>query len=154
GLTLVAGGRLGDALGRKRIFMLALAGFVAMSALSGAASSMAWLVGARFLQGLFAGLLTPQSSGLIQNMFKGPERGRAFGLLGATIGVSTAVGPILGGLIIAGFGPESGWRWVFYVNVPIGVVALAFAARLLPTEAKREIDVRREIDFLGAVLLG
>jgi MFS family permease len=149
GLTLVAGGRLGDALGRRRIFMVALTGFVAMSALAGAATTMTWLVGARFLQGLFAGLLTPQSSGIIQNLFKGPERGRAFGLLGATIGVSTAVGPILGGLIIAGFGADTGWRWVFYVNVPIGAVALFFAARLLPGEDKRKIDVKREIDFLG-----
>jgi EmrB/QacA subfamily drug resistance transporter len=154
GLTLVAGGRLGDALGRRRIFMVALTGFVAMSALAGAATTMTWLVGARFLQGLFAGLLTPQSSGIIQNLFKGPERGRAFGLLGATIGVSTAVGPILGGLIIAGFGADTGWRWVFYVNVPIGAVALFFAARLLPGEDKRKIDVKREIDFLGAILLG
>ncbi|TCO53094.1 MFS transporter [Actinocrispum wychmicini] len=154
GLTLVAGGRLGDALGRRRIFMFALAGFVLMSALAGAASSMAWLVVARLLQGASAGLLTPQSSGLIQTMFQGAERGRAFGLLGATIGFSTAVGPVLGGLIIALFGTDTGWRWVFYVNVPIGVVALIFAARLLPGEERRKIRIRTEIDFLGAALLG
>jgi EmrB/QacA subfamily drug resistance transporter len=154
GLTLVAGGRLGDALGRKRIFMIALASFVLMSALAGAATTMTWLVVARLLQGAAAGMLTPQSSGLIQNLFQGAERGRAFGLLGATIGISTAVGPILGGLIIAAFGVDSGWRWVFYVNVPIGAVALIFAARLLPTEDRRRIRIRTEIDFLGAALLG
>jgi EmrB/QacA subfamily drug resistance transporter len=154
GLTLVAGGRLGDALGRRRIFMIALAAFVAMSALAGAATTMTWLVVARLLQGLSAGLLTPQSSGIIQNLFKGPERGRAFGLLGATIGISTAVGPVLGGLIIAGFGAETGWRWVFYVNVPIGIVALFLAARLLPRGDKKKINIRREIDFAGAALLG
>ncbi len=154
GLTLVAGGRLGDALGRRRIFMMALAGFVLTSALAGAAPTMALLVTARLLQGASAGLLTPQSSGLIQNLFHGAERGRAFGLFGATIGISTAVGPVLGGLIIAGFGAETGWRWVFYVNVPIGIVALIFAARLLPREEPRKIRIRTEIDFVGAVLLG
>jgi EmrB/QacA subfamily drug resistance transporter len=154
GLTLVAGGRLGDALGRRTIFMIALAGFVLTSVLAGAAPSMELLIGARLLQGASAGLLTPQSSGLIQNMFRGAERGKAFGLLGATVGISTAIGPVLGGLIIAAFGAEAGWRWVFFVNVPIGIVALAFAARLLPREDRRKIDVRNEIDFVGALLLG
>lgn len=154
GLTLVAGGRLGDALGRRRIFMLALIGFVLTSALAGAAPTLELLVAARLLQGASAGMLTPQSSGLIQNLFHGAERGRAFGLLGSTIGLSTAVGPVLGGLIIAAFGAETGWRWVFYVNVPIGVVALIFAARLLPREGPRKIRVRTEIDFVGAILLG
>ncbi|MET0235903.1 MAG: MFS transporter [Kibdelosporangium sp.] len=154
GLTLVAGGRLGDALGRRTIFMISLAGFVLTSALAGAAPSIELLILARLLQGASAGMLTPQSSGLIQSMFSGAERGKAFGLLGATIGISTAVGPVLGGLIIAAFGTESGWRWVFYVNVPIGVVAMIFAARFLPREERRGINVRSEIDFLGAVLLG
>jgi EmrB/QacA subfamily drug resistance transporter len=154
GLTLVAGGRLGDAFGRRTIFVIALAGFVLTSALAGAAPSIELLIAARLLQGASAGMLTPQSSGLIQNMFSGAERGRAFGLLGATIGISTAVGPILGGLIIAAFGAESGWRWVFYVNVPIGVVALIFAAKLLPKEERRKLNVREEIDFVGALLLG
>jgi EmrB/QacA subfamily drug resistance transporter len=154
GLTLVAGGRLGDALGRRRIFMLALIGFVLTSVLAGAAPNMELLIVARLVQGASAGLLTPQSSGIIQNLFHGAERGRAFGLLGATVGISTAVGPVLGGLIIAGFGAETGWRWVFYVNVPIGIAALIFAARVLPREDRRGIRIRTEIDFLGAALLG
>ncbi|MBE1463979.1 EmrB/QacA subfamily drug resistance transporter [Kibdelosporangium phytohabitans] len=154
GLTLVAGGRLGDALGRRRIFMLALAGFVVTSALAGAAPSIELLIIARLLQGATAGMLTPQSSGLIQNLFHGAERGKAFGFMGATIGISTAVGPVLGGLIIAAFGAESGWRWVFYVNVPIGIAALIVAARVLPKEDRRGVGVRSEIDFAGAALLG
>ncbi|MCE7001750.1 MFS transporter [Kibdelosporangium philippinense] len=154
GLVLVAGGRLGDALGRRRIFLLALAAFVLTSALAGTAQSIELLIIARLLQGASAGLLTPQSSGLIQSMFSGAERGRAFGLMGATIGVSTAVGPILGGLIIAAFGAETGWRWVFYVNVPIGIVALILAARVLPKTERRKIHVWSEIDFVGAALLG
>ncbi|CAM3393466.1 MFS transporter [Kibdelosporangium persicum] len=154
GLTLVSGGRLGDALGRRRIFMLALIGFVLTSALAGAAPTIELLVVARLLQGASAGMLTPQSSGIIQNMFHRAERGRAFGFMGATIGISTAVGPVLGGLIIAAFGAESGWRWVFYVNVPIGVAALIVAARVLPGEERRRVRIRREIDFVGAALLG
>ncbi|SDM39939.1 MFS transporter, partial [Allokutzneria albata] len=154
GLTLVAGGRLGDALGRRTMFLLALGGFVLTSALAGMATDTMTLIVARLLQGASAGLLNPQNSGLIQDLFRGAERGRAFGLLGACIGVSTAVGPVLGGVIIAAFGPEHGWRWVFYVNLPIGLLALAFAVRLLPADRRRPARIRDEIDFVGAVLLG
>ncbi|MFB9903156.1 MFS transporter [Allokutzneria oryzae] len=154
GLTLVAGGRLGDALGRRRMFLVSLVGFVLTSALAGAAPDTTWLVVARLLQGASAGLLTPQNSGLIQDLFHGAERGRAFGLLGACIGISTAVGPVLGGLIIATFGADEGWRWVFYVNVPIGAFALVFALRLLPGDRRRPARIRSEVDFAGALLLG
>ncbi|WP_084467883.1 MFS transporter [Actinokineospora inagensis] len=151
GLSLVAGGRLGDALGRRRMFLIALTGFVLTSALAGIAPSLLWLVVARLLQGLTGGLLTPQNSGLIQDLFHGPERGRAFGVLGATIGVSTAVGPIVGGLILAAAGGPAGWRWVFFVNLPIGVVALALALRLVP---RLDARGRADIDVVGALLLG
>src|SRR4051794_21308478 len=114
GLSLVAGGRLGDVLGRRVMFLVALTAFVLTSAVAGAAPNEAFLIGARLLQGLASGLLTPQNSGLIQDLFRGAERGKAFGLLGATIGISTAAGPVLGGLILAAFGDETGWRWVFY----------------------------------------
>ncbi|WP_235926305.1 MFS transporter [Actinokineospora pegani] len=151
GLSLVAGGRLGDALGRRRMFLIALTGFVLTSALAGAAHSLELLVVARLLQGFTAGLLTPQNTGLIQDMFAGGERGKAFGIFGATVGISTAVGPVLGGVILALFGEPGGWRWVFYVNLPIGAVALLLAARLLP---RRESSGRPDIDVVGAVLLG
>ena len=78
----------------------------------------------RLVQGVGGGLLIPQISGMIQQLFRGAERGKAFGLLGSTIGISTAVGPLLGGLLIQGFGASEGWRWVFFVNLPIGVLAL------------------------------
>lgn len=90
GLSLVAGGRLGDVLGRQVMFLVSLTPFVPTSALAGAAPNKLFLIGARLLQGLAAGLLTPQNSGLIQDLFRGAERGKAFGLLGATIGISTA----------------------------------------------------------------
>lgn len=154
GLTLVAGGRLGDVLGRRRMFQVALSAFVLTSAVAGTAPNAMLLVVARLVQGLAAGMLTPQNSGLIQELFRGPERGRAFGMLGATIGISTATGPVVGGLILAAFGPANGWRWVFYVNVPIGVLALVLTARLLPATRARPDRVREAIDVGGMALLG
>jgi MFS family permease len=132
GLVLVPAGRTGDVRSRRAVFMTGLALFTATSALAGAARGETWLVVARLLQGMAGGILVPQVSGFIQQMFRGAERGRAFGILGSTIGVSTAVGPLLGGLLIQAFGPHEGWRWVFYVNLPIGLAALPLAHRLLP----------------------
>jgi EmrB/QacA subfamily drug resistance transporter len=152
GLALVAGGRLGDALGRRRMYLIALTGFVLTSALAGAAPTPALLIVARLLQGLAGGLITPQNAGLIQDLFRGAERGRAFGLLGSTVGFSTAVGPVLGGVIIDGFGEADGWRWVFYVNVPIGALALVLAARLVPGTGRPAR--RADVDVLGMLLLG
>ncbi|HEY1573321.1 MAG TPA: MFS transporter [Pseudonocardiaceae bacterium] len=154
GLTLVAGGRLGDVLGRRKMFMVALSAFVVTSAVAGAAPNEILLVTARLLQGLSAGMLTPQNSGLIQDLFRGPERGRAFGMLGATIGISTAAGPVIGGLILAVAGEQDGWRWVFYVNVPIGIVALILTRRLVPPIQPHGTSVRSQIDFVGIILLG
>ncbi|MET9002871.1 MFS transporter [Amycolatopsis sp. NPDC004169] len=153
GLVLVTGGRLGDAFGRRNMFLGALAAFVLTSALAGAAPNETTLVLARLAQGLAAGMLTPQNTGLIQDLFRGAERGRAFGMFGAVVGISTAVGPILGGAIIAVFGAEDGWRWVFYVNVPIGVLAFALALRLLPRSEKKQLKISSEIDFVGIALL-
>jgi EmrB/QacA subfamily drug resistance transporter len=151
GLALVPAGRLGDALGRRRMFLVALAAFVVFSALAGAAPTVDTLIAARLAQGLAAGTLAPQNSGLIQQMFQGAERGRAFGFFGATVGISTAVGPVAGGVILALAGEPSGWRWIFYVNVPIGIVALVLAARLLPRTAGGR---RGRLDVVGAALLG
>ncbi|SEO53784.1 MFS transporter [Actinacidiphila rubida] len=155
GLLLVPAGRLGDVRSRRAVFLTGLALFTAMSALAGAAQSEGWLVAARLVQGVAGGILVPQVSGFIQQMFRGSERGRAFGLLGATIGVSTAVGPLLGGLLIEAFGTQEGWRWVFYVNLPIGLAALPLAHRLLPgPEPRQGGRGRSDLDPVGVVLLG
>jgi EmrB/QacA subfamily drug resistance transporter len=151
GLALVPAGRLGDAFGRRRMFLAALAGFVVCSAAAGAAQSVGMLIAARLAQGVAAGALAPQNSALIQHLFRGTERGRAFGFFGATIGISTAAGPVLGGLILALAGGPGGWRWIFYVNVPIGLVALVLAARLLP---KGTPGRRGHVDVAGVALLG
>lgn len=151
GLALVPAGRLGDAYGRRRLFLVALTGFVVCSAAAGAAPSTAWLVAARLVQGVAAGALAPQNSALIQQLFRGEERGRAFGFFGATVGISTAAGPVLGGVLLALAGGPDGWRWIFYVNVPIGILALVLAARLLP---RGTTGTRGHIDLVGVVLLG
>jgi EmrB/QacA subfamily drug resistance transporter len=151
GLALVPAGRLGDAIGRRTMFLVALGGFVLCSAAAGAAPNTATLVAARLAQGIAAGSLAPQNSALIQQLFRDDERGRAFGLFGSTVGLSTAVGPIVGGAILAVAGEPDGWRWIFYVNVPIGVVALVLAARLIP---RVDPGPRQRADLVGAGLLG
>ena len=112
--------------------MVGLGLFILTSAAAGLAPTALALSLARLVQGVAGGLITPQTAGFIQELFRGADRGRAFGLLGATIGISTAVGPVLGGAIIALAGEDDGWRWIFYVNVPVGLVALYLARRLLP----------------------
>ncbi|MEQ3552471.1 MFS transporter [Pseudonocardia nematodicida] len=153
GLVLVGAGRLGDDRGRRRMFLAGLALFTLTSAVAGLAWNPDVLVVVRLLQGVSAGLLSPQVVGFIQDLFRGPERGTAFGMFGAVVGISTAVGPLLGGLLLAWAGDADGWRWVFYVNVPIGLAALVAAARLLPHDTVRGAE-RRPLDVVGAVLLG
>ncbi len=152
GLTLVAGGRLGDAYGRRRMMLIGLTGFILSSAAVGFAPNALLVVVARLAQGASAGLLTPQNSGLIQQLFSGEERGRAFGYFGLTVSVSSALGPVLGGLVIGLAGEQNGWRYLFLVNVPIGMVAFYFIARLVPGRTGSEGDPR--IDVAGAALLG
>ncbi len=154
GLTLVSGGRLGDAHGRRRLMLVGLTGFIVASALVGFAPNAETAIAARLAQGAAAGLLTPQSSGLIQQLFRGAERGRAFGMFGFTVALSSAAGPVLGGLIIALAGEEQGWRWLFWVNVPIGLVALVAIARLVPGQPPAEQRDPGRLDLVGAALLG
>ncbi|GAA2086953.1 MFS transporter [Streptomyces albiaxialis] len=155
GLVLVPSGRLGDAYGRRTAFLAGLILFTVASAACGVARSPGWLVAARLVQGAAGGLLNPQISGMIQQLFRGHERGKAFGLLGTVIGISTAVGPLTGGLLIQAFGPAEGWRWVFFVNLPIGVLAFLLALRLVPaTCAARDTAHRQSLDPVGVLLLG
>ncbi|MEV4389720.1 MFS transporter [Micromonospora sp. NPDC049580] len=153
GLVLVPAGRFGDFRGRRNAFVFGISLFTLTSALAGLATSPTWLVAARLLQGAAAGIINPQVIGLIQQLFRGPERARPFGLLGATIGISTAVGPLLGGLLIALGGEEHGWRWVFFVNVPVGIVAVILGWRLLPGRPAGQPG-RRRLDPVGVLLLG
>lgn len=152
GLVLVAGGRLGDAYGRRRLMLVGLTLFVLTSAAVGLAPTAELVVVARLLQGASAGLLTPQNSGLIQQLFTGRERARAFGAFGFTVSAASAAGPVIGGGILALAG-DDGWRYLFLVNVPIGLVALVAVAVLVP---RRPAASRTAvgIDGVGALLLG
>ncbi|MDM4719097.1 MFS transporter [Micromonospora sp. WMMA1363] len=153
GLVLVPAGRFGDARGRRTAFVVGITLFTVASAAAGVAPSPAWLVTARLFQGAAAGMINPQVAGLIQELFRDSERARPFGLLGASIGISTTVGPLLGGLLIHLGGPEHGWRWVFFVNVPIGLVAVVLGWRVLPHRARTGAD-RIRWDPVGVLLLG
>ncbi|MDV3220368.1 MFS transporter [Intrasporangium sp.] len=154
GLVLVGAGRTGDAIGRRTMFIVGVLVFGVSSLAAGLAPNSGVLVAARLLQGIGGGLLNPQVSGLIQELFSGRERGRAFGLLGATIGVSTAVGPLAGGLIIGLLGVEAGWRWIFFVNLPIVAGAVILALRWLPAPHRRHPERRPDLDPVGVVILG
>ncbi|MEU3954319.1 MFS transporter [Streptomyces achromogenes] len=152
GLALVPAGRLGDMRGRRQVFLVGLALFTVASLACGLASGPGSLVVFRLIQGTAAGMVAPQTSGLIQQMFQGSERAKAFGVLGTVIGVSTAAGPLAGGLLIDAAGTDEGWRWVFFVNLPIGVAAFIAGLRLLPrypAAGKREV-----FDLFGVLLLG
>jgi EmrB/QacA subfamily drug resistance transporter len=153
GLMPVIGGRLGDARGRRRVFIVGVTGFVAASAAVGLAPSAGVLIGVRVVQGLFGGVIGPQVSGFIQNTFPRAERGRAFGRLGLTVGVGTALGPVVGGLLIAVGGPEFGWRLVFFINVPIGLLAVVLA-RLWVSAPALDRSASHALDVGGAFLLG
>ncbi len=152
GLVPIIAGRLGDDHGRRRMFLIGVAGFVVTSGLAGLAVGPTLLIAARLLQGLAGGLINPQVSGLVQQMFQGAERGRAFGAIGTVVGVGQAIGPLVGGGLIALGGPHFGWRLVFFVNIPIGVVIIVLARRWLPPPMT---DGRRHrLDLPGALLLG
>ncbi|MEJ5944585.1 MFS transporter [Pseudokineococcus basanitobsidens] len=152
GLVLVPAGRLGDARGRRRVFVAGLATFTTASLLCGLAPTPGLLLAARLLQGVGGGLLQPQVAAFIQTLFSGRERGRAFGLLGTSIGLSTAVGPLLGGTILSLDPDPSAWRLVFFVNIPIGVAGAVLAMRWLPV-SRPEGGRRADVDVVGVALL-
>jgi len=155
GLVLIPAGRLGDRIGHKWVFFSGLALFTLASLACGLAQNDLQLIIARVVQGFAGGIFLPAVTAFIQLLFPAQARGRAFAIMGAVIGVSTALGPIIGGLIIEAFGEESGWRLVFGVNLPIGIVALIAAAILLPNGAdvKAAKGAKSGIDAVGLVLL-
>lgn len=138
GLALVPAGRIGDRFGYKRLFLSGLSLFIVASVACGLSGNSAELVAARLVQGLGAGVYYPAISAIIQRLFSGPDRSRAFGYLGGVVGVSTAVGPLLGGLIIQVAGGHDGWRWVFFVNLFVGAGVLPVAFRSLPRRRHAE----------------
>lgn len=139
-------GRLGDRFGPKNLYMVGLTVFTLASLWCGLTNSVGALIVARIVQGLGASMITPQTMAIITRIFPAERRGRATALWGATAGVALLVGPLLGGVLIDGLN----WRWIFFVNVPVGVIGLVMAARLvprLPTHPHR-------FDWLGVALSG
>ena len=158
GLALIPAGRLGDRIGHKWVFFTGLLLFTLASLACGLAQDDLQLILARVAQGLAGGTFVPAVTAFIQLLFPPLARGKAFAIMGSVIGVSTALGPILGGLIIAAFGEENGWRLVFWVNLPIGVAALVAAGLLLPAgraggARAGEGDRRSGIDWVGLLLV-
>ena len=150
-VLLITAGRLGDLIGPRRVFAIGVALFVLTSAACGLAPSADVLVVARFLQGVAAALISPTVLALIGVLFSGPERVRAISIYGIVMGLAAAGGQLIGGVLIEANPGGLGWRSVFLINVPVGLVALAFTWRCLP-ESRGEAGGRR-LDLAGTVIL-
>ena len=140
-------GKLGDLYGRKKLFQAAIVIFLVGSALSGLSQDMAQLIGFRALQGIGAGGLMVGAQAIIGDVVSPRQRGRYMGYFGAVFGLSSVIGPLAGGFITQ----HLSWRWVFYINLPIGIVALAVISVVLQLPRHR---TRHAIDYLGTALLG
>ena len=155
GIVLVASGRLGDVLGRSTYFVVGVGLFTLGSLGCSLAHTPVLLNAMRLLQGIGAGVSSPQVNGMILQYFSGRQRARAFALFGVVISASVAIAPSLTGLLIDWLGPDRGWRASFLWNVPIGLITIALAARWLPFEAergrrtarRRGEDVRTHVDL-------
>ena len=156
GLALIPAGRIGDRCGHKWVFFTGLALFTGASLACGLAQDGTQLIVARVIQGLAGGIYLPAVTAYIQLLFLGPVRGKAFAVLGAVIGISSALGPLVGGLLIEAFGEVNGWRLVFGVNLPIGILALIATVFLIPggsaTDTSRASRATR-VDVVGLLLL-
>lgn len=147
---LITGGRLGDIYGRRRMFLIGLAGFIATSALCGLAPNPDILILARLLQGLTAAILSPQVMALMRMTFADPrQRATAFSLMGVTIGLATVTGQVLGGFIVQADLWGLAWRPVFLINIPLGLLALVIAPSVLD-ESRAPIALK--LDVPGVVL--
>jgi len=155
-VSLITMGRLGDIYGRRRLFLLGISVFTAASLACGLAPSAGWLIGFRAVQGLGGSMMMPATLSIISHVFPANERGTAMGIWGAVVGIATALGPTLGGLIVDGvsvqwlFGGAS-WPFIFLINVPIGVAVIVLAVKIIP-ESTDPLS-SRHIDFLGVAVL-
>ena len=147
--TIVGVGRLGDVIGRRRLMLAGIGVFTLASVLCSVAPSLAWLIAARALQGLGAAIMMALIMALVGEAIPKERTGRAMGLLGTLSAVGTALGPTLGGLLIA----AGGWQAVFLVNVPLGVVSFLLARRSLPADARPAASARPPFDTPGVVVL-
>jgi EmrB/QacA subfamily drug resistance transporter len=147
--TMLNAGSLGDLLGRKRVFLVAIVLFTGASALCGAAQSPLWLILARGAQGIGGAGMFAVSLAIISQEFHGRERGTAFGIWGATVGIAVAIGPLVGGALTT----YAGWRWIFFINVPIGIAVVAGGLREL-VESRNEEHGGIDIPGLATLTAG
>lgn len=147
-VLLIAGGRLGDIVGRRKMFLYGLIGFIVLSAVCALAQNPAELIGARLLQGASSAMMIPQGIGMIREVFGKENSQKAFAIFGPFMGLSAMLGPILGGVLIT----YANWRWVFVINIPVGLAALFAAVRVLPTVHHRE-GARPKLDVIGLLLV-
>lgn len=147
---LIIGGRIGDIFGRRWVFIVGVAGFTVASALCGLAQDPGSLVLFRVLQGLFGAAMLPQGMGMIKEAFPPKEMPAAFGVLGPTIGIATIAGPILAGFLISANLWGTGWRMIFYINVPLGLAAIVGAAAFMP---RKQLSSASKLDVVGALLV-
>ena len=140
---LLTVGRISDVVGRRRVWATGLATFTAASVLCGAAPSLAALVGFRALQGVGSAGTMAVSPAMLVAAFPPEQRGRALGLNAVIVGLGISLGPTLGGVITEHFG----WRWIFYVNVPLGILGVVASLRVLPHETA---ETRQRVDWVGA----
>jgi MFS family permease len=143
---------VGDRIGHKWVFIVGLGFFTLASAMCGVAQNDVEIVVWRVLQGVAGGIYIPAVGSFIQLLFVGRQRGKAFAILGTVIGISSAVGIITGGLLIQAFGNADGWRWVFFVNLPIGIFAVIAAILVLPSHEKG-LNPQNGLDLFGALIL-
>src|SRR5579863_8312699 len=144
---LLLGGRAADLFGQKRVFVAGLAIFTGASLAGGFATSDTWLTAARAVQGFGGAILSPATLTIIVTTFAGPRLARSIGMWSALAGAGGATGALLGGILVQ----ELSWRWVFFINVPIGIVLGAMAVTYLP-ERRREGE-QRSLDVWGAILV-
>ncbi len=150
GSGLILGGRLGDRFGRRNMFLFGLAGFTLVSLLCAIAPNIGALIVFRFVQGFLGAMLLPQGFGLIRESFPPKEFGKAFAAYGPAFGLGGILGPVIGGFLIEANIFDLGWRAVFLVNLPIGIVSYVLAAKYLP---KNVPDKSVKIDLLGSFLV-
>ena len=144
---LMLAGSTADRLGRKRVFLVGLAVFTLGSGLCSVAPTLGWLIAFRVVQAIGGSMLNPVAMSIIRNVFEDPgERARAIGMWGATVGLSMALGPVIGGVLTQGIG----WRSVFWINIPVGLAALALTTRLVP---ESKAPAARRLDPVGQALV-
>jgi len=141
GVLLVVGGRLGDKFGQRKLFLIGMGGFTLASAIAGFSPDPALLIGARIAQGAFGALLIPQGMAIMTKTFDKEMLGKAFGLFGPVLGLSSVIGPVLAGFIISGNWFGLSWRPIFLINLLLGTVGLIMAAKLLPRDHKGDRSI-------------